>query len=467
MQIGDNILETVGNTPLVRLRKVAQGVPQTILAKVESTNPGGSIKDRIGLAMIEDAEQRGVLRPGGTIVEPTSGNTGVGLAIAAAIRGYRLICVMPDKVSTEKRALLKAYGAEVVITPTAVPRSSPESYYRVAERLAREIPHAFQPNQYANPANPLAHYRTTGPEIWRQTEGTVAVLVAGMGTGGTITGTGRYLKEHNPAILIVGADPEGSLYSGDAPSPYLTEGIGEDFIPETIDLGLVDHIVRVSDRDALTMARRIAREEGILVGGSSGAAACAALAVCADLPPDRLVVVIFPDSGRNYLSKVFNDEWMRQHGLLERFPPHRVRDLLQRRPEPLRTILAIKPKERVHDAIARMQQFGISQLAVADQDVDGPLLTPQIVGSLDERTLLDVIYREPEKVDAPVGAIMRAPFPVMDGSADVEQAFAAILDGSTALVIAEADRAVGLITRLDLLEYAASRGDGAKGASVR
>jgi len=305
VEVLDNFLDAVGDTPLVRLQSVTRGVKPTILAKLEMLNPGGSVKDRIGLRMIEAAERRGLLKAGGTIVEPTSGNTGHGLAIAAAIRGYKCIFVMPDKMSAEKVALLRAYGAEVVITPTAVPPDSPESYYRVADRLTEEIPGAFQPNQYFNRENPAAHYETTGPEIWRQTEGRIDVLVAGVGTGGTITGTGRYLKEQKPQLLVIGADPEGSLFSaapGENARPYLTEGIGEDFWPETFDPSVVDRYVRVSDRDSFLIARAITRQEGILVGGSSGTAMFAALTVARELPADALIVVILPDTGRNYLS---------------------------------------------------------------------------------------------------------------------------------------------------------------------
>ncbi|HEY7755916.1 MAG TPA: cysteine synthase, partial [Actinomycetota bacterium] len=308
MDVLDSFLDAMGNTPLVRLGKVARGVPATVLAKLEMLNPGGSVKDRIAPRMIEAAERAGLLRPGGTIVEPTSGNTGHGLAIAAAIRGYKCIFVMPDKMSQEKISLLRAYGAEVVITPTAVAPESPESYYRVADRLTEEIPGAFQPNQYYNPENPAAHEATTGPEIWRQTEGAVTAFVAGVGTGGTITGAARYLKAQKPDLLVVGADPEGSIYSGDV-HPYLTEGIGEDFWPKTFDPALVDRYVRVSDRDAFRMARRITREEGILVGGSSGTAVVAAVEVARELGPDDVVVVILPDSGRNYLSKLYSDTW--------------------------------------------------------------------------------------------------------------------------------------------------------------
>ncbi|MBV8087505.1 MAG: cystathionine beta-synthase, partial [Chloroflexi bacterium] len=317
MQVYNNVLELIGNTPLVKLNSVTAGIKATVLAKAEFLNPGGSVKDRIGIRMIADAERRGLLKPGGTIVEPTSGNTGVGLALVAALRGYRTVFVMPDKMSEEKIRLLRAFGAEVVITPTAVPKDSPESYYSVADRLSREIPGAFQPNQYANMMNPQAHYETTGPEIWEQTHGQVDVFVAGMGTGGTISGVARYLKERNPMVKIVGADPEGSLYSSPTDHPYKVEGIGEDFIPATIDLALVDEIVQVTDKECFQWTRRLAREEGLLVGGSSGAALAAALRVAQRLPAGKVVVVLLPDSGRSYLSKIFSDDWMRENGFLE------------------------------------------------------------------------------------------------------------------------------------------------------
>src|ERR671932_2329845 len=320
-EIYDTILDAVGNTPLVRLARLAADSRCQLVAKVESLNPGGSVKDRIGLAMIEAAERAGQLRPGATIVEPTSGNTGTGLAIAAALKGYRLVCVMPDKMSSEKIALLRAYGAEVVVCPTAVPRESPQSYYSVAERLAREIPGAFQPNQYFNQANPAAHEATTGPEIWRQTDGRITHFVAGMGTGGTITGVARVLKRHNPSVQIVGADPVGSIYSAGAnftPKIYKVEGIGEDFLPSTMDVSLVDRIEVVDDKESFLMARRITREEGILVGGSGGAALVAALRVARQIDdPQALIVVLLPDTGRNYLSKIYNEESMRANGFLE------------------------------------------------------------------------------------------------------------------------------------------------------
>src|SRR5579884_2897798 len=324
MEVRESLLDLIGNTPLVRLQRVSRGLKPTTLVKLESLNPGGSVKDRIGIRMIDDAERRGLLRPGGTIIEPTSGNTGVGLAIAAAIKGYRTIFVMPDKMSAEKISLLKAYGAEVVITPTAVPPESPESHYRVADRLARETPGGFQPNQYYNQANPETHYHTTGPEIWRQTEGKINAFVAGVGTGGTISGTGRYLKERNPDIMVVGADPEGSILSGGELRPYKVEGIGEDFWPGTFDPGVVDRWVRVSDRDSFRTARRMTREEGVLVGGSTGTALWAALEVAQELDEDAVMVVILPDTGRNYLSKVYSDQWMQDNGYLERMPQARV-----------------------------------------------------------------------------------------------------------------------------------------------
>src|SRR4030081_3782138 len=311
-EILETILDAVGNTPLVRLSRLAANTRTPVVAKVESLNPGGSVKDRIGLAMIEAAEQAGQLRPGATIVEPTSGNTGTGLAIAAALKGYRLVCVMPDKMSSEKIALLRAYGAEVVMCPTAVPRESPQSYYSVADRLAREIPGAYQPNQYFNPANPAAHEATTGPEIWRQTDGHITHFVAGMGTGGTITGVARVLKRNNPAVQIVGADPVGSIYSAGAkftPKIYKVEGIGEDFMPSTMDMSLVDRVEVVDDKESFLITRRLTREEAIRVGGSAGAAVVAAMRVAHEVDdPQALVVVLLPDTGRNYLSKIFNEE---------------------------------------------------------------------------------------------------------------------------------------------------------------
>ncbi len=322
MEVHKTILDVIGNTPLVRLNKVSHGLKPTILAKLENLNPGGSVKDRIGVVMIEEAERKGLLRPGGTIIEPTSGNTGVGLAMVASVKGYKMIFVMPDKMSEEKRAILRAYGAKVVVTPTNVPAESAEHYTKVAERLARETPHAYMPNQYENRANPDAHYRTTGPEIWRQTEGKVDVFVCGMGTGGTITGIGRFLKEKKKGLKVVGADPEGSIFYSrfhrqkEQPHQYKVEGIGEDFMPGTLDMSIVDDVMQISDTDAFQMARRLAQEEGILVGGSGGTAVQAALRVAERLDERKTIVTLLPDTGRNYLSKLFSDKWMREQGFL-------------------------------------------------------------------------------------------------------------------------------------------------------
>ncbi len=383
MEYVESILDLVGNTPLVRLSKVTEGLRPLILAKLEQLNPGGSVKDRIGLSMLEDAERRGLLRPGGTVVEPTSGNTGHGLAMAAAIKGYKMIFVMPDKMSAEKIALLRAYGAEVVICPTNVERESPQSYYSVAERLTREIPGAFQPNQYFNPRNPEAHYRTTGPEIWRQTDGRITTFVAGVGTGGTISGVGKYLKEQNPAVRVVGADPEGSIFSGEI-APYKVEGVGEDFWPGTFDREIVDEFIQVTDRECFVAARKLARQEGILVGGSAGLALHAAIQVAVDSKPDDVIVVLLPDTGRNYLSKFFSDEWMRQNGYLQRLVPARVREVIDSHSDGVPELVSVGAGKSVGEAIDLMQQYGISQLLVTE---NGSSAGGGVVGSIQERTL--------------------------------------------------------------------------------
>ncbi|MDB5078069.1 MAG: cystathionine beta-synthase [Chloroflexi bacterium] len=456
MDVIDSVLDMVGHTPMLRLARVGRGVRPTVLAKVETQNPGGSIKDRIGLAMIERAEQDGQLGAGGTIIEPTAGNTGLGLVIAATIKGYKSIFVMPDKVSGEKIELLKAYGAEVVITPTSVPRESPESYYSVADRLTREISGAFQPNQFFNRANPDAHYRTTGPEIWEQTDGRVDVLVSGLGTGGTIAGAGRYLKEQKPSVLLVGADPEGSIFSGDTScKPYKVEGVGQSFIPGTADLDLIDRWVRVSDRDAFLMSRRITREEGLLVGGSCGLALHAALQVSQELDESKVVVVIFMDTGRNYLSKIYSDDWMRQNGFLERFGARRLSDVVRARMGEIPPLVALGPNEKVGTAIDMMQRYGISQLPVFE-DPENPAIAG-MVGSVEERALLDSLYRDPDKVKADVSVAMGRPFPTIPESAAIEEAFTSLLDGAAALIVTRSDHAVGLISRLDLLEFVAHR----------
>jgi cystathionine beta-synthase len=453
----ESILDLVGNTPLVRLSKVTEGLRPIILAKLEQLNPGGSVKDRIGLAMLEDAEQRGLLRPGGTIVEPTSGNTGHGLAMAAAIKGYKMIFVMPDKMSPEKISLLRAYGAEVVICPTNVDRDSPQSYYSVADRLSREVPGAFQPNQYFNARNPEAHYRTTGPEIWRQTEGRITTFVAGVGTGGTISGVGKYLKEQNPAVRIIGADPEGSIYSGDI-APYKVEGVGEDFWPGTFDRDIVDEFIQVTDRECFVAARKLARQEGILVGGSAGLALHAAIQVAVDSKADDVIVVLLPDTGRNYLSKFFSDEWMRQNGYLQRLVPARVREVIDAaHTDHVPELVSVAAGKTVGEAIDLMQQYGISQLLVTE---NGKTTLNGVVGSIQERTLLDRIYRDPTVVTTSVSTAMDPPFARVAAGAAIEEAFEALLGGEPALMIVDGDEPVGVITRSDLLEFVAHRGRG-------
>ncbi|HET7027027.1 MAG TPA: cystathionine beta-synthase, partial [Candidatus Limnocylindrales bacterium] len=436
------------------------------VAKVEYFNPGGSIKDRVAMAMIEAAERDGRLRPGGTIVEPTSGNTGHGLAIAAALKGYRCIFVMADKQSTEKQALLRAYGAEVVLCPTNVAPESPESYYSVAARLARDIPGAFKPDQYWNQENPNAHEATTGPEIWRETEGRITHLVASAGTGGTITGAGRFLKAQNAAIVVVGADPEGSVLSGDTPRPYLTEGIGEDFVPGTYDPSVVDRWVRVSDREAFAMARRITREEAILAGESCGTAVVAALdearRIIHERGPgaaDAVIVVILADGGRSYLSKLYNDEWMRANGLLATTGGVvRVDAVLRDRHhgDELPDVIVARTNQRVGAAIELFQQYGISQMPVTERDdaaIEG------IVGSINEKGLLDRVYRDPGVVERTVGEAMDRPLPTVDASASLDDAFALLADGASAVLAVRGRRPAGVVTKLDLLEYLAHRGD--------
>ena len=468
MQYAETILDLVGTTPLVRIGRLTRDLGPAdsqplLLAKLEMLNPGGSVKDRIGLPMIEAAEQAGLLRPGGTIIEPTSGNTGHGLAIAAALKGYRCIFVMADKQSSEKQQLLRAYGAEVVLCPTNVAPESPESYYSVAARLARDIPGAFKPDQYWNEENPNAHERTTGPEIWDQTDGKITHLVASVGTGGTITGVARALKARNPAIEVIGADPEGSVLSGDTARPYLTEGVGEDFMPGTHDPSMVDRWVRVSDRDAFAMARRLTREEGILAGGSCGTALVAALDVVRDLAREdgggqAVVVVILPDTGRNYLSKVYNDEWMRANGLLATTgATTRVAELLADRHHApgLPPVVVARTTERVGNAIATLQAFGISQLPVSE-DVDGDAVVG-LVGSISEKGLLDRAFRDPSVVSRTVGEVMDPPLPLVEASATLDEAFALLSGGAQALVAVRGDRPAGVITKLDFLEYLAHR----------
>jgi cystathionine beta-synthase len=424
-----------------------------VLAKLEMLNPGGSVKDRIGIRMIEAAEREGKLRPGGTIVEPTSGNTGHGLAIAAAIRGYRCIFVMPDKMSQEKISLLRAYGAEVVITPTAVPRESPESYYSVASRLADEIPGAFQPNQYFNQENPAAHFDTTGPEIWEQTDGEIDVFVAGVGTGGTITGVGRFLKSRRPDVVIVGADTEGSVFTGDEPRPYLTEGIGEDFFPETFDPEIVDRWVRVSDRDAFLTARSVTRQEGILVGGSGGSAVYAALEVARDYGDDATIVVLLPDTGRNYLSKLYSDSWMRQYGFLEGPEVTTVEAVLSAKGADLPPLITVDAHDKVRQAVDVLQASSISQAPVVRE---GSTDVSQFVGSIRDRELLERVFRDPDALQADVAEVMAPPIPFVEWDEPIESAFEQ-LEHAPAVLVSKAGQVLGVLTRSDLLDYLAHR----------
>ncbi|MGO9750882.1 MAG: cystathionine beta-synthase [Solirubrobacteraceae bacterium] len=450
--IEDSILGTIGNTPLVRLSRIGAGLRPTLVAKLEAFNPGGSIKDRIAVALIEAAERDGRLRPGGTIVEPTSGNTGTGLAIVARLKGYRVVAVMPDKMSEEKIDLLRAYGAEVVVAPTDVAPDSPQSYYRVADRLTQEIPDAFQPNQYFNQANPQAHYESTGPELWEQTAGRITHLVAGVGTGGTVTGTVRYLRERRADLIVIGADPEGSIYSGGAHNvrPYLVEGVGEDFWPETFDQSLIDRWVTVSDRDAFLTTRRLAQLEGILAGGSGGLALHAALKISAEIEdPDAMVVVILPDGGRSYLSKIYSDEWMRQYGFLDRVSALLIRDVLERKRAAgeVPTLVTVQTDYRVRAAVALLHEHRVSQLPVVSAADPG-----KVVGAVGERGLLKQAARDPSLLDAEIGAVMEAPFPSVSIEDPVRDAVELLVGDQQALLVTREQRPEGVVTRTDLLE---------------
>ena len=462
------ILELVGATPIVRLQKLRPRGGAELLAKLEYVNPGGSVKDRIGLPMIERAEREGKLRPGGTIVEPTSGNTGVGLAIAAALKGYRCIFVMPDKMSQEKIALLRAYGAEVVICPTAVEHDSPESYYSVSDRLAEEIPGGFKPDQYSNPANPEAHYRATAPELWEQTGGELDAIVVSAGTGGTISGVGRFFKERKPEVLIVGADPEGSVYTAQDERdihPYLVEGIGKDTWPETMDPEVVDEWIRVSDRDSFLTARRLAREEGILAGGSGGTSVWAALKVGARLDPGARVLTMIPDSGRNYLSKFYDDNWMLDHGFLDRrVPAPTVEQVLRaKRAEDheVPDVVTIGSHQKVGEAIELMQRYSISQLPVVRDGSSESLA--DVVGSLQDRDLLDRVFKNPDALHEDVAQAMQPPLTTIDISESLDEVYGTLTGRTNAVVVAREGRPVGVLTRSDLLEYLAHARTGARG----
>jgi cystathionine beta-synthase len=454
------ILELVGATPIVRLDKLSPRGGAQILAKLEYLNPGGSVKDRIGPPMIEAAEREGKLKPGGTIVEPTSGNTGVGLAIAAAVKGYRCIFVMPDKMSQEKISLLRAYGAEVVITPTADDHDSPESYYSVSSRLAEEIPGGFKPDQYSNMNNPQAHYERTGPEIFDQTAGEIDALIISVGTGGTISGVGRYFKEHAPNVLIVGADPEGSVYTASDDGgvhPYLVEGIGKDTWPDTMDPEVVDEWIRVSDRESFLWARRLAREEGILAGGSAGTTLYAAYVVAQRLGPGKRVLMLVPDSGRSYLSKIYDDNWLLEHGFVERHAPSpSVEEVLRaKHGGDVPALITISAHQKVGEGIDVMQQYGISQVPVVrDGSCDS---LADVIGSLQDRALLERVFTNPDVLHADVASAMQPPLVAVESAMTVDDVFSTLSGGTNAVVVARDGRPVGVLTRSDLLEFLARR----------
>ncbi|WP_405948453.1 cystathionine beta-synthase [Streptomyces prunicolor] len=461
MQFHDSMISLVGNTPLLRLNSVTSGIQATVLAKVEYFNPGGSVKDRIALRMIEAAEKSGELQPGGTIVEPTSGNTGVGLAIVAQQKGYHCIFVCPDKVSTDKINVLRAYGAEVVVCPTAVDPEHPDSYYNVSDRLVRETPGAWKPDQYSNPNNPLSHYHSTGPELWEQTEGKITHFVAGVGTGGTISGTGRYLKDASEGrVQVVGADPEGSVYSGGSGRPYLVEGVGEDFWPTAYDRTVADEIVAVSDKDSFQMTRRLAKEEGLLVGGSCGMAVVAALRVAERLGPDDVVVVLLPDSGRGYLSKIFNDEWMADYGFLEdEGPSARVADVLNDKVHgAIPSLVHMHPEESVGEAIEVLREYGVSQMPIVKPGAGHPdVMAAEVVGSVVERELLDALFTQRASLTDPLEKHMSAPLPQV-GSGEPVGDLMTVLGGADAAIVLVEGKPTGVISRQDLLSFLAKGG---------
>jgi len=457
MQVHDSLTEAVGNTPLVRLRHVTRDLPDgapDVLAKVEYFNPGGSVKDRIALRMVRAAEDSGALAPGGTIIEPTSGNTGVGLAIVAAERGYGCVFVCPDKVGQDKLNVLRAYGADVVVCPSSVPPAHPESYYSVARRMAAELSGAWQPDQYANPENPASHYHSTGPEIWSQTEGRITHFVAGIGTGGTISGAGRYLKEASGGrVKVIGADPEGSVYSGGSGRPYLVEGVGEDIWPVTYDRAVCDQVIAVTDAESFLMTRRLAREEALLVGGSSGLAVAAALRAVRDAGPGGVFVVLLPDGGRGYLSKIFNDEWMADYGFLaaETTEPL-VGDVLARKGRAIPEFVHAHPGETVSQAIDLLREYDVSQLPVVNEEP--PVMAAEVVGSIVERDLLDALVTGSAKPDDPLSGHMSPPLPTV-GSGEAVSSVVAALERAGAAVVHVDGKPAGMLTRQDLLTFLA------------
>ncbi|ASU82495.1 cystathionine beta-synthase [Nocardiopsis gilva YIM 90087] len=455
MRVHNSLIELVGDTPLLRMNKVTNGLAPTMLAKVEYFNPGGSVKDRIALKMVLDAEDKGLLKPGGTIVEPTSGNTGVGLAIVAAERGYRCVFVCPDKVGNDKLAVLRAYGAEVVVCPTTVAPDHPDSYYSVSDRLASTIPGAWKPNQYTNQNNPQSHYESTGPEIWEQTEGRITHFVAGIGTGGTISGTGRYLKEVSGGkVKIIGADPEGSVYSGGSGRPYLVEGVGEDIWPETYDTSICDEIIAVSDKDSFLMTRRLAKDESLLVGGSCGMAVVAALKVAETASPDDVIVVLLPDGGRGYLTKIFNDEWMADYGFLSTETEEvTAGQVLGSKGADLPDFVHVHPHETVGEAVAIMREYGVSQLPVLKEEP--PVMAPEVVGSVAERDMLDALFNGRAQLGDPVDKHMGAPLPLV-GSGEPVSRCVQLLQKAGAVVVLVDGKPAGVLTRQDLLAHLSS-----------
>jgi len=458
MRFAESVIDLMGNTPLVRLNRVATHVQPLVLAKVEYLNPGGSVKDRIAVRMIEAAEADGRLRPGGTIVEPTSGNTGVGLALVAQRKGYQCVFVCPDKVSEDKRNVLKAYGAQVVVCPTAVEPSHPDSYYSVSDRLTREIPGAWKPDQYSNPEGPASHYATTGPEIWKDTEGRITHFVTGVGTGGTISGTGRYLKEMSATrqggpVRVIGADPEGSVYSGGTGRPYLVEGVGEDFWPTAYDPKVPDEIIAVSDADSFAMTRRLAREEGLLVGGSCGMAVVAALRAAERLGPDDVVVVLLPDGGRGYLSKIFNDRWMASYGFGRPDGNATVGDVLRGKTGNLPALVHTHPSETVRDAIEILREYNVSQMPVVK--AEPPVVIGEVAGSVSSRELLDAVFTGRAGLADRVELHMAAALPLVGAGESVDAARHA-LEAVDAVMVVDDGKPVGVVTRHDLLGYFAS-----------
>nr|WP_275586245.1 cystathionine beta-synthase [Geodermatophilus normandii] len=456
VQYAESVVDLIGGTPLVRLSSVTADLgpdAPLVLAKVEYMNPGGSVKDRIAVRMVDAAEASGELKPGGTIVEPTSGNTGVGLALVAQQRGYTCVFVCPDKVSQDKVNTLRAYGAEVVVCPTAVDPSDPRSYYSVSDRLARETPGGWKPDQYANPANPRSHYETTGPEIWEQTEGRVTCFVTGVGTGGTISGIGRYLKEVSDGrVRVVGVDPEGSVYSGGTGRPYLVEGVGEDFWPEAYDRSVADDIVAVTDADSFRMTRRLAREEGLLVGGSCGMAVVGALRAAEQLGPDDVVVVLLPDGGRGYLNKIFNDRWMADYGFLDVTTGETVGELLEAKDGATPVLVHTHPNETVRDAIDILREYGVSQMPVVR--AEPPVTAGEVVGSVDEKVLLDALFAGRASLSDRVEKHMSGPLPII-GSGEPVSAAVAEFGEADALVVHVDGKPAGVVTRQDVLGHLA------------